>query len=244
MRRQLLPAIRMMIVFTVLLGLIYPLIVLGVAQGLFKDKANGSQITAANGQVVGSSLLGQTFTGERYFQGRPSAAGITASGTMTSDGKPGDAADLSLANSGGSNLGPTNEKLIGQCVPVPKKDADGNAVTDHQGNAVNDTNPDGTPLCDPSSVPQRVLAYRLANGLADTATVPVDAVTSSGSGVDPMISVENANLQTARVAKARRLDPAKVQSLVQAHTVAASLGVLGEQGVNVLELNLDLDRQG
>jgi K+-transporting ATPase ATPase C chain len=234
----------MMIVFTVLLGLIYPLIVLGVAQGLFKDKANGSQVTAANGQVVGSSLLGQTFTGERYFQGRPSAAGITASGTMTSDGKPGDAADLALSASSGSNLGPTNEKLVGACVPVPKKDADGNAVTDAQGNAVNDTNPDGTPKCDSSSVPQRVLAYRLANGLPDTATVPVDAVTSSGSGVDPMISVENANLQTARVARARGLDPAKVQSLVQAHTAAPSLGVLGEQGVNVLELNLDLDRQG
>lgn len=243
MRRQLLPAIRMMIVLTVLLGLVYPLVVLGVSQGLFKDKANGSPVTGANGQVVGSSLIGQTFAGETYFQTRPSAAGATASGSMTSDGTPGDAADLSLSASGGSNLGPTNEKLIGQCVPVPKKDADGNAVTDAQGNAVNETNADGTPACDPNSVPQRVIAYRLANGLADTVAVPVDAVTSSGSGLDPMISIENANLQTARVAKARGLDVARVQALVQAHTVPAPLGVLGEQGVNVLELNLDLDRQ-
>jgi K+-transporting ATPase ATPase C chain len=117
-------------------------------------------------------------------------------------------------------------------------------VTDDQGNAVHETNPDGTPRCDASSVPQRVLAYRLANGLADTVAVPVDAVTSSGSGLDPMISVENANLQTARVAAARGIDPGRVQALVQAHTTAPSLGVLGEQGVNVLELNLDLDRQG
>jgi K+-transporting ATPase ATPase C chain len=199
MRRQLLPALRMMVVLTIALGIGYPLVVLGVSQLAFHDKANGSLVTAADGHVVGSSLLGQTFTGDRYFQGRPSAAGITASGSTDADGQPGDPSDLSLSNSGGSNLGPTNPDLTDE-------------------------------------VAQRAADYRSLNGLAADAPVPVDAVTSSGSGVDPQISVANARLQADRVARARGLDPATVLKLVDQHTDGRSLGVFGEPGVNVLEL--------
>src|SRR4051812_22967628 len=95
-RRQLLPALRMVVVMTVILGLAYPLLMTGVAQGLFRSKADGS-LVKVDGQVVGSSLLGQTFTGDQYFQGRPSAAGITASGSTDDDGQPGDPSDLALS---------------------------------------------------------------------------------------------------------------------------------------------------
>ena len=219
MRRQLLPALRMMVVFTVVLGLAYPLVTLAFAQIGFKDKADGSLISR-NGQVIGSSLLGQTFTGDTYFQGRPSAAGITASGTRGADGQPGDPTDPSLMNSGGANLGPTNPVLL-------------DGVTDDP----------STPNVDESSpgVAQLVTAYRTLNGLADGTPVPVDAVTSSGSGVDPQISVANARLQADRVAKARNLDVSVVNQLIDANTDGRTLGFLGEPGVNVLKLNLALD---
>jgi K+-transporting ATPase ATPase C chain len=193
----------MMLVLTVVLGLAYPIVVLGLSQVLFHDKANGSLVTDANGQVVGSSLLGQEFQGAKWFQGRPSAAGIVASGSLDSNGKPGDPNDLTLVNSGGSNLGPTNDTLI-------------------------------------QTVQQRVDAYRQANGLGADATVPVDAVTASGSGVDPSISVANARLQAARVAAARHLTVDQVNALIDANTQNPSLGFLGEPGVNVLQLNLAL----
>ncbi len=205
MRRQLLPALRMVAVLTVLLGLLYPLALTGVAQVLFKDKANGSQITNKAGAVVGSSLLGQTFTEPKYFWGRPSAAGNAASGSKTTDGQPADPSDLTAVNSGGSNLGPTNPTLI-------------------------------------TTVQQRIDDYRTANGLAADATVPVDAVTASGSGVDPEISVANARLQATRVGTARGMTTDQINSLIDAHTTGASLGFLGTEGVNVLELNLALDR--
>jgi K+-transporting ATPase ATPase C chain len=153
-----------------------------VAFGLFTDKAKGSQMEV-DGQVVGSSLLGQSFSSERYFRPRPSAAG---------EGYDGGA-------SGGSNLGPTNPALI-------------------------------------ESVSERVAAYREANLLAADTPVPVDAVTSSASGLDPHISVANARLQARRVAAARDLEIDQVQ------TEGRSLGFLGEEGVNVLRLNLALDR--
>lgn len=207
MRKQVLPAVRMMVVLTLVLGFAYPLVLLGISQGLFKDKANGSTVTNRSGAVVGSALLGQGFTADRYFQTRPSAAGITAAGTTDSDGKPGDPADLSLSNTGGSNLGPNNPALI-------------------------------------DLVSQRVTAYRKANGLAEGTPVPVDAVTSSGSGVDPHISLSNARLQAARVAAARGMSPDAVNAEIDAHTDGPVLGVLGENAVNVLELNLDLDTRG
>ena len=218
MRRQLLPALRMLVVLTVILGLGYPLVVLGLSQLGFNAKANGS-LVKQDGQVVGSSLIGQTFSGEKYFQGRPSQAGITASGSTDADGQPGDPSDLSLSNSGGSNLGPTNPVLLDGTLGDPTVDPEKQAP----------------------GITQRVAAYRALNGLADDVKVPVDAVTASASGVDPGISVANARLQAARVAKARGLDVSVVNQLIDQHTTGRSLGFLGEESVNVLELNLALD---
>jgi len=220
MRRQLLPAFRMMVVLTVVLGLAYPLVTLAAAQLGFKSQADGSLVTR-NGHVVGSSLLGQTFAGESSFQGRPSAAGITASGSTDAGGQPGDPSDLSLSNSGGSNLGPTNPVLL-------------DGVTDDPSTPADESSP---------GVAQLVDAYRQANGLSADTPVPVDAVTSSGSGVDPQISVANARLQAPRVAQARGIELSVVNDLIDKHTDGRSLGFLGEPGVNVLLLNLALDQQ-
>jgi len=188
LRRQLLTGALMVLAMTVLTGLLYPFVVVGISQGAFKTKADGSLVTV-DGRAVGSSLLGQTFTGEKYFHPRPSAAGA--------DGYDG------LA-SAPSNLGPSNEALV-------------------------------------AGVARRVVEYRATNGLAADALVPVDAVTASASGLDPQISVANARLQAPRVAKARSVSIEQVLAAVDAHTSARPLGVLGEPGVNVLELNLDLD---
>jgi potassium-transporting ATPase KdpC subunit len=204
MRRQLMPALRMVLVLTVLLGLAYPLLGTGIAQALFRHTADGS-LVKVDGKVVGSKALGQSFTEDKYFQGRPSAAGITASGSLDDKGQPGDANDTSIMNSGGSSLGPSNPTLL-------------------------------------DDVSQRVAAYRKLNGLAAGAPVPVDAVTSSGSGVDPEISIANARLQAPRVAKVRGLSLAKVDAMINTYTHGRSLGFLGDPGVNVLELNLALDR--
>ena len=194
MRRQLLPALLMTVLLTVLLGVVYPLVVTGVSQIAFSHRANGSFVKAGN-QVVGSSLIGQPFVDAsgnpdpRYFQPRPSAAGN----------------GYDAMSSGGSNLGPSNQKLI-------------DAVTD------------------------RAAAYRSFNGLAAGAPVPVDAVTASASGLDPDISVANARLQAARVAHQRNLAAGAVMALVDSHVDSRPLGFLGEQTVNVLDLNLALDR--
>jgi potassium-transporting ATPase KdpC subunit len=187
LRPQFAVGLRMLVVLTVLTGLAYPLLVTGVAQALFPGRANGSLIEH-DGTVVGSSLIGQSFTGDGAFQPRPSAAG---------DGYDG-------ASSGASNLGPTNPDLLAE-------------------------------------VEARAAAYRRANGLPATAAVPVDAVTASGSGLDPQISVANARLQAPRVARARGLPLPEVLGLIDRHTQGRVLGVLGEPGVNVLELNLALD---
>jgi K+-transporting ATPase ATPase C chain len=176
------------LVFTVLCGIIYPLVVTGIAQVAFHKKANGSLIKQ-DGVVVGSELLGQNFSDTKYFWPRPSAAG-----TSGYDG----------TSSGGSNLGPTNQTYI-------------------------------------DTVAERVIAYREANGLPETTAVPADAVTASGSGLDPDISVANARLQMARVADARQMDPDGVLALVDANTSSQALGFLGERGVNVAKLNLALD---
>lgn len=187
MRRQLVPALLAFLTLTALTGVLYPLAVTALAQVGFSDRADGSLITQ-NGTVVGSGLMGQGFSGERYFHPRPSAAG---------DGYDG-------AASSASNLGPTNTDLL-------------NAVS------------------------ERVDAYRKLNGLSAGAIVPVDAVTSSGSGLDPHISPENARLQASRVASSRGIPVDEVLALVDENTTDRSLGFLGEPGVNVLELNLALD---
>ncbi len=168
---------------------IYPLVVFGIAQVAFPNKANGSFITDAKGNVLGSRLLGQNFAAEKYFHPRPSAAGNGYDPT----------------SSGGSNFGPTSQKLA-------------------------------------DAIKERVDAYRKENGLKDTDAVPADAVTASGSGLDPHISLRNAELQAARVAKARSVSVDKVRELIRAHTDRTDLGFLGEPGMNVLMLNLALDK--
>jgi K+-transporting ATPase ATPase C chain len=230
MRRQFMTGLLMTIALIVVTGLLYPLAVFLVGQGLFKDNANGSFVKNKDGRVVGSSLIGQNFVDAngdpdpKYFQPRPSAAGEGYDGLA----------------SGGSNLGPSNPKLIApatgpDCYLVDKTDADGNPVLGPDGNPVQE--------CYGETVPGRIGAYRELNGLDANAAVPVDAVTASASGLDPHISVANAKLQASRVADARGLPVETVNSLISKHTAGRSWGFLGEKVVNVLELNLDLDQQ-
>ncbi len=185
--RQLRPAIVAVVVFTVLLGIAYPLVVTALGQVAFNDKANGSLIEV-DGVVVGSKLLGQNFVAPEYFHPRPSAAG----------------AGYDASASSGSNYGPTNTDFL-------------------------------------AAVDERVAAYRAENGLADDASVPVDAVTASASGLDPAISIANARLQAPRVAAERGLELDEVLSLIDDHTHGRDLVVLGEPAVQVVTLNLALD---
>lgn len=248
MRRHLVPAFLALVFFTVL-TVLYTAGTTLVNQLLFRDKANGSLVTDAAGHVVGSELIGQEFTQPQYFHPRPSADAYVAG------------QDGGGVYSYGSNYGSTNPALIGNvpgvnmdgainpyanpddptCVPVTATDADGNDVTDGAGDPIFATNSDGTYACDPGTVPQRVIAYRAENGLDARVPVPIDAVTASGSGLDPHISVANARLQAARVATTRGVSVDTVLELVTANTDGRALGVLGEPGVNVLRLNLDLD---
>jgi K+-transporting ATPase ATPase C chain len=168
---------------------LYPLIVFGISQTLFRDKANGSLIVDPNGTVRGSRLLGQEFADAKYFHPRPSAAGNGYDAT----------------SSGGSNLGPTSRKL-------------------------ND------------AIKERIAAYRGENGLSESAPVPADAVTASGSGLDPHISLQNAELQIPRVVKARGVAEERVRELIRQNTNGRDFGVFGEPGVNVLQLNRALDQ--
>jgi K+-transporting ATPase ATPase C chain len=191
--RQAAVSIAALVIATIVLGLGYPLVVTGIAQLFFHNQANGSLITR-NGKVVGSALLGQSFTDAkgnplpRYFQPRPSNAGSGYDGT----------------SSGASNLGPSNPVLI-------------------------------------KEVSERVRAYRQFNHMAPNTQVPVDAVTASASGLDPGISVQNADDQAPRVAQARHLPLTQVQALVRTYTTPPQLGFLSEPAVNVLQLNMALD---
>jgi K+-transporting ATPase ATPase C chain len=183
--RQALAGLRLLLAFTVILGLAYPLLMTGIGQAAFHSQANGS-LVEVNGKAVGSSLIGQEFKGDQWFHSRPSAGGYDA-----------------LA-SGGTNLGPNSPDLV-------------KAVEAARAAVAKD---DGVPPAD----------------------VPPDAVTSSGSGLDPHISPAYADIQVARVAKARGLSVDQVQRLVDDHTQGRNLGFLGEPRVDVLALNVALER--
>jgi K+-transporting ATPase ATPase C chain len=186
MKKNLWISIAMTVVTTVLLGLIYPIVVTGLAQLIFPHKANG-QLIVKNGKVIGSKIIGQGFSGPGYFHSRPSAAGN----------------GYDAANSGGSNLGPTNQKLLDRV----KADV-ATAQAENPG-----------------------------------APIPIDMVTTSASGVDPHITPANAEFQLPRVAKARGVSVEQLKGVVSKHTEGRQFGILGEPRVNVLELNLDLDRE-
>lgn len=181
------PAIVLFLILTVITGVLYPLVVTGIAQVIFPSQAGGSLIEN-DGKVVGSRLIGQSFSDPKHFWSRPSATGPHP---------------YNASASGGSNQGPLNP-----------------ALTD--------------------AVKSRIEALHAADP-TNTAPVPVDLVTASGSGLDPDISVAAANYQAARVAHARGLKPEAVQALIATHTRGKLLGVIGEPRVNVLELNLALD---
>jgi len=207
MLKQTLISIRITIIFLLICCGAYPFVVWAVSQAAFHHQANGSLVTNASGVVVGSELLGQSFSRPEYFQPRPSAAGNGYDPTQ----------------SGGTNLGPTSDKLI-------------NGI--HKPNLKN-----GQP--DPSDfdgVKDLAREYRQTNNLPPDALVPVDAVTRSASGLDPEISLANAALQLPRVAKARGMTNDAVQKLVDDNTRGRGLGFLGEPGVNVLMVNLALDK--
>jgi len=187
MFKQLVPAFRMMALLTVVIGLIYPGVVTGLCQVLFRDKADGSLIGKA-GEVRGSMLLAQSFVKPEYFHPRPSAAGA--------DG-------YDPTASSGSNLGPTSQPLFDRMQTASQQFRKDNP--DYQG------------------------------------TIPADAITASGSGLDPDISVANAQAQSARVAKARGFQKQQVDQMVAAATESRDLGLLGEPRINVLKLNLSLD---
>jgi K+-transporting ATPase ATPase C chain len=197
MLKELRPALVLIVLFTILTGLIYPFVVTGIAQGVFRHQANGSLVTR-DGVVVGSELMGQVFASDRYFRGRPSAtvAPDPADSSKTVD------APYNAANTSGSNLGPTSKTLIDRVQGDVEK--------------LKSENPN--------------------------AKIPTDLVTASGSGLDPHVSPEAALFQVPRVAKARNMPEDRVRQLVNEHVEGRVLGVFGEPRVNVLALNMALDR--
>lgn len=193
MKSQIRPTLVSLLLLTILTGMVYPLLVTGMAQVLFPRQAHGSLIVK-DGQIVGSALIGQAFDAPKYFWGRPSATGTYPYNAFNAE---------NLTASAGSNFGPLNPTLIAQ-------------------------------------VQSRLAALKKADPHS-VKPIPVDLVTASASGLDPHISPAAAAYQLDRVARARGLDPAVVQQLIDQHTQGRDLGLLGESRVNVLELNLALD---
>jgi len=188
MFKNILRSFSLLIIFTIILGFLYPLLITGISKIIFPFRSSGSLIKY-EGKIVGSELIGQNFKGEQYFHPRPSAAG--------KDG-------YDPLSSGGSNYAPTNEDFI-------------------------------------SAVKERLSNLRKENKLEDYIKIPSDAVTSSGSGLDPDISVDNALLQADRIAKKRNIPVFEINDLIRQNTEKRILGFLGEPKVNVLKLNLLLD---
>ncbi len=184
MKKHLITSLLYTLVTSLILGLAYPLVVTGIAHVLFPDKANGQLVYDASGQLIGSKLIGQTFSGPGYFHSRPSAAGT----------------GYDAQSSGGSNLGPTS-KALGD----------------------------------------RVQQSVASEAVAGAGAVPIDLVTTSGSGLDPDITPEAAYYQVSRIAPLRGVSADDLRNLVQTHTTPRQFGVLGEPRVNVLELNMALD---
>lgn len=182
--RNIIISIKAFILFSIILGLLYPLAITGIAQLTMPQKANGSLIKE-NGQIVGSSLIGQNFDKPEYFNSRPSAVGYNASG------------------SGASNYGPTNQKFI-------------------------------------ESVQTRIKEVKQADSIKDN--IPADMVLASASGLDPHISIENAEAQAIRVAKIRKISREKINKLISENTDTNFVGLWGRRGVNVLKLNMALDK--
>jgi K+-transporting ATPase ATPase C chain len=199
MLKEVRPAIVLILAFTVITGLIYPLAMTGIAEVIFPYQSHGS-LVEKDGKVIGSALIGQEFTSDKYFHSRPSAT----LGPDPADPSKTAAVPYNAANSMGSNLGPTSKALIDRVTADVKK----------------------------------------LNGENPTAQVPVDLVTTSGSGLDPHISPAAAYFQVPRIAKARNMPENALQALVAEHIEGRTLGLFGEPRVNVLELNLALDKTG
>lgn len=252
MTRHLAPALRLMLLLTLLLGVVYPVVLTGLCQWWFPWQANGSLLDR-NGQVVGSTLIGQVFTSPEYFHGRPSSAGAGYDGSA----------------SGASNLGPTSAQLLGGEVEDGKVVFDGIRLRVlryclENGIGFTSSQPlnrfrrgDGT-----LDAVQLIAAFREPDAgdarrsraeprasqwhaliITPAQPLPADAVTGSGSGLDPDISPANARLQAPRVARARGVAVAQIERLIARYTQAPAFGLLGDARVNVLALNLALDRQ-
>jgi potassium-transporting ATPase KdpC subunit len=241
MIKELGPGFRLMFVFTVLTGLLYPAVMTGLSEIIFPKQANGSLVTM-NDKVVGSALIGQNFSKPEYFHPRPSAAGSGYDATASS----------------GSNLGPTSAKLLRG---TTKMDDKKNEVVDFDGLSLRIVH-----YCLDNDIPyessQPLDQFKDAKGELDDvklikafnddktplvfsakAAIPADAVTASSSGLDPHISPANADAQSARIAKARNVPPDQVKQLIAQYTERADLGFLGEPRVNVLMLNVAVDQR-
>ena len=239
MWEQILPGLRIKLFMTVLLGVIYPLAMTGISQAIFSDKANGSLIKTSD-KVVGSGIIGQSFTRPEYFHPRPSSAG----------------SGYDASSSSGSNLGPTSAKFLHGTTKIDDKK---NEVVDFDGIELRLVD-----YCIENDIPYESSAsldqFKDASGTLDRvklikafnsdkapltfkakAAIPADAVTGSASGLDPHISPANAEIQATRVAKARGVPTDQIRSLVAQCTEQPTLGFLGEPRVNVVKLNLALD---
>jgi K+-transporting ATPase ATPase C chain len=239
MMKELGPGFRLMVVFTVLTGFLYPAAITGVSALLFPKQASGSLVTV-NGRVVGSSLIGQSFSNAEYFRPRPSSAG----------------SGYDASASSGSNLGPSSAKLIHG---TTKMDDKGKEIVDFDGISLrivhycldNGIAYDSSVSLDKFKNDKGDLDdVKLIKAFNDEKTplvftpkspIPADAVTASASGLDPHISMAAAETQLSRVAQARGASPDQIRSLIAANTAGADFAILGEPGVNVLTLNVALD---